>query len=102
MAENSVMARSAGWETHFVRRHDPNARHSGAVRAVRGQNPTAFAGLQTRTPQAARSASAMDGASQSIFIFAGERNEDMDVLLPSLQIKEIAAPRSRLPHRSAP
>ena len=30
------------------------------------RNPTAFAGLQTRTPQAARSASAKDGASQSV------------------------------------
>jgi len=30
-----------------------------------GQNPTVFAGLQTRTPQAARSARATDGASQS-------------------------------------
>ncbi len=30
------------------------------------RNPTAFAGLQTRTPQAACSASAMDGASQSV------------------------------------
>src|SRR5579875_1157660 len=28
--------------------------HSGAARALCGQNPTAFAGLQTRTPQAAR------------------------------------------------
>jgi hypothetical protein len=32
------------------------------------QNPTAFAGTQTRTPQVARRASAMDGASQSILI----------------------------------
>ncbi|HKZ11182.1 MAG TPA: tetratricopeptide repeat protein [Rhodanobacteraceae bacterium] len=31
-----------------------------------GSNPTAFAGLQTRTPKAARSATAKDGASQSV------------------------------------
>jgi len=30
-------------------------------------NPTAFAGLQTRTPKAAHSASAKDGASKSVF-----------------------------------
>ena len=40
--------------------------HSWAAGDYRGQNPTAFAGLQTRTPQAARSASAMDDASQSV------------------------------------
>ena len=33
-----------------------------------GSNPTAFAGLQTRTPKAARSASTKDGASQSVLL----------------------------------
>jgi hypothetical protein len=42
-------------------------RHSGAARAERGRQPTAFAGLQRRTPQAARSASDRDVASQSSF-----------------------------------
>ncbi|MGH8189852.1 MAG: hypothetical protein ACREP2_00210 [Rhodanobacteraceae bacterium] len=37
----------------------------GRLRLYRRRNPTAFAGLQTRTPKAARRASAMDGASQS-------------------------------------
>jgi len=40
-------------------------RHSGASPASSAMNPTAFAGLQTRTPQAARRASARDGAGQS-------------------------------------
>jgi hypothetical protein len=38
----------------------------GCSQLYREQNPTAFAGLQTRTPQAARRAGATDGANQSV------------------------------------
>jgi hypothetical protein len=45
-------------------------RHSALHALIPGQpegaEPTAVAGLQTRTLQAARSASAMDGANQSV------------------------------------
>jgi len=48
--------------------NDGDAGHTPLVIPGRpaGANPTAFAGLQTRTPESARSASAKDGASQSV------------------------------------
>src|SRR5579875_13324 len=48
------------WVHHLLR-------HSEAARALCGQSPTAFAGLQTRTPQAAQRASATDDASNPVF-----------------------------------